>query len=538
MPTYDPITFVIAYNPSGPTAPVPSRFGIQLDFAGNAHIIDLSGATWSGFIAAYTGAGPVVGAVQFSNSMIFALGLDVPPQIFKQDGSLAQLVNTFQSSTNFPPWLPSTQYPRGAHIIAPSGGVEYIFKAINGGTSGTTAPTFPAALRATVVDNGVTWKNKGTAANGAAGNITGAGFVFNHENSLWIWGTAPNYNGSAIDGPDSLRQSDNGDPTSFDPTFQDFVGEGDGQMPMGGGPWTQLEVGIPASPQLVLFKTKSTYSVLGSFPDVSIQQIPDGVGCCAANTVQFVPGIGMMRLSPQGVAVFSGTRDVVDQYTDPIRHYLWPASGDADINGVDWNNIQRASSAQTVSPPGYLLLVPLIGSGGALVRGFHFDRLLKAWTIIDFPPSMQLAAGYYEQATQRQTSTFVAGFSDGILRQIFAGDEFWDTEPTDPIDVSFRMAGVGAPGTPIYLRRTIFRAALRGTTAQLLGANILYQNQQGDQRFTGKLLETDAGALTQAIDIDMTTLGGAELEYFGAGRMVIQGIEVDYLPKPATRIPG
>jgi len=538
MSVYAPITFVIAYNPSGPTAPVPSRFGIQLDFAGNATIIDLSNATWSGSIGAFTGAGPVVGAIQFSNSMLFALGLNVPPQIYKQDGSFAQLVNTFQSTTNYPPWLPATQYPKNAKIIAASGGTEYIFNAKSGGTSGATAPAFPAAFHATVADNGVIWRNAGTAADGAAGNITGAGFVFNHENTLWIWGTAPNYNGSAIDGPDSLRQSDDGNPTSFDPANQDFVGQGDGQAPAGGGPWTQLEVGIPASPQLVLFKTKSTYSVLGSFPDASIQQIPDGVGCAAPNTIQFVPGIGMMRLSPQGVAVFNGVRDEVDKYTDPIRHYLWPASGDQDIIGVDWNNILRASSTQTVSPPGYLLLVPLIGSGGALVRGFHFDRLLKAWTVIDFPPDMLIAAGYYEQATSRQTATYLAGFSDGILRQIFAGDEFWDTDPTDPIDVSFRMPGVGSPATPIYLRRALFRAALRGTTAQLLGANLLYQERDGGDSFEGLQMQVDSTALSQAVSIDQTVLGGAQVEFFGAGKMVIQGIEIDYIPKSPTRIPG
>jgi hypothetical protein len=538
MPTFDPITFVIAYNPSGATAPVPSRFGIQLDFAGNAHIIDLSNATWSGFIAAYTGAGPTVGAVQFSNSMIFALGLDVPPQIFKQDGTLAQLVNTFQSTTNYPPWLSSTQYPKGAHVIGASGGVEYIFRAKSGGTSGTTEPAWPAKFHSTIVDNGVIWKNQGTAADGAAGNITGAAFVFNHENCLWIWGTAPNYNGSPIDGPDSLRQSDDGNPTSFDPANQDFVGQGDGQVPTGGGPWTQLEVGIPASPQLVLFKSNSTYSVLGSFPDASIQQIPDGVGNAAPNSIEFVPGIGMMRLANVGVAVFNGIRDEVDKYTDPIRHYLFPASGDEDIVGVDWNNIARASSCQTTSPPGYMVIVPTIGSNGALTRAFHFDRLLKAWTVIDFPPSMLIAAGYYEKATQRITKTFLAGFSDGILRQIFAGDEFWDTEPTDPIDVSFRMPGVGAPGTPMYLRRTVFRAATRGNSATLLGANLIYQERDGGDQFEGLELHTDLFALSQSVTIDQTVLGGAQVEFFAAGRMVIQGIEVDYTAKSPTRVPG
>jgi len=279
--------------------------------------------------------------------------------------------------------------------------------------------------------------------------------------------------------------------------------------------------------------------VLGSFPDASIQQIPDGVGCAAPQTIQFVPGIGMMRLSPQGVAVFNGVRDIVDQYTDPIRHYLWPQPKvDDDVIGVDWNNILRASSAQTVNPPGYLLLVPLIGSNGALVRGFHFDRLLQAWSVIDFPPSMPLGCGFFLQATQRQTVTEVAGFSDGIVREIFANDEFWDTEPTTPIEVGIRMPGIGAPGTPIYLRRTIFRAALRGTVAQLLGANMLYQQRDGDDNFEGLELHTDTEALTQSVTIDETVLGGAQLEFYGAGRMLIQGIEVDYMPKAPTRVPG
>jgi hypothetical protein len=143
---FDPIVFLISYSPATPTVPVPSLFGIQLDFAGNATVIDLSGATWAGNLGVFTGAGPIVSAIQYSNSIVFALGLNVSPQLFKFDGTFAPIVNTFQSTTNYPPWLLSTQYPKGVHIIAASGTQTYIFKAINGGTSGASAPAWPATM--------------------------------------------------------------------------------------------------------------------------------------------------------------------------------------------------------------------------------------------------------------------------------------------------------------------------------------------------------------------------------------------------------
>ena len=257
--------------------------------------------------------------------------------------------------------------------------------------------------------------------------------------------------------------SDQGNPVSYDPANQAFIGQGDGQSPMGGGVWTMLELGIAATAQLVLFKGNATYSVLGAFPSdvpggATIQSIPDGVGCCAPNTIQFVPGIGLMRLSNQGVAVFNGERDVVDQFTDPIRPYLFPTTPvgvtsdvNSDINPVDWSNIIRCSSAQTVNPPGYLLLVPLQGSGGALTRGFLFDRSMKAWTVIDWPISMPLGCGYFQQHTNQQALCLLGGFSDGIVRAWAANDEYFDTEPETPIAWRFRSPALGAPGTPIFL---------------------------------------------------------------------------------------
>jgi hypothetical protein len=317
---YDPIASLQQYNPAGVPGIVPHLFGITLSKDDVANVIDLSIALWSGiFGGPFPNAGPVVSAVQFSNSMVFALGLGVLPQLYDpiQLPTLQPIANTFQATTNFPPWLASTQYQRGNKVIgAPAGSASsFIFVAQDIGVSGGLEPAWNGTVGSITFDGGIRWRNKGTV--GAEGP-PGAAFVFNHLNSLWVWGTSSVYSNTGlnagIDGPDSLRMSDSGNPTSFDPSNQSFVGQGDGQMPMGGGVWTQLEVGIPATPQLVLFKTKSTYSVIGAFPVITIAAIPDGVGCAAPNTVQFVPGIGLMRMSIYGVAVFNGTRDQVDQY--------------------------------------------------------------------------------------------------------------------------------------------------------------------------------------------------------------------------------
>lgn len=548
---YAPIVAMAQYNPAGVTGIVPHLFGMTLDASGNATIIDLSAALWSGvFGGPYPSAGPTLGAVQFSNSMVFALGLNVIPLLYDpiQTNTIQPIANTFQPTTNYPPWLATTVYARGDKVIAaPSGSsTSYIWVAQNPGTSGSPTPTWTAGVGDVVTDNSITWKNKGAAS---AEGPPGAAFVFNHLNSLWVWGTSPTYSNNGpnagLDGPDSLRMSDSGNPTSFDPSNQSFIGQGDGQAAAGGGVWTQLEVGIPATAQLILFKTKSTYSVIGAFPAITIQEIPDGVGCVAPNTIQFVPGIGLMRLSLFGPAVFNGTRDQTDQYTDPIRPYLFGTQSEEiatdEIIPVDWNYIANSVSAQTVNPPGYLMLVPTIGSNGVLTRAFFFDRLLKAWTVIDFPDSMKLSGALFNFAKANDSQTLVSGYSDGIVRQIFAGDEQWDTEQVSGTLIQWHLAypAVGSPGTAMYFRRGIFRGMQLGQLANLRSAHVHIQDRNGlqlNQVITP--LAIDATQLTQAIDIDQTDLGGLVLHVFGQGRMLCQGMEVQYLPKPLSRIPG
>lgn len=54
-------------------------------------------------------------------------------------------------------WAASTSYAVGDIVRQDVGGIDYIYQATTAGSSGTTAPTWPTAPGATVVDNEVTW---------------------------------------------------------------------------------------------------------------------------------------------------------------------------------------------------------------------------------------------------------------------------------------------------------------------------------------------------------------------------------------------
>jgi hypothetical protein len=243
---YAPFAAMAQYNPAGVSGPVPVLFGLTLTPAGVATVINLV-PLWTGiFGGPYPSAGPVVSAVQFSNSMVFAFGLNVPPYLYDPIANpglgLVEIANTFQPTTNYPPWLASTAYiATTSKVLGAVGTTSYIWQALNSGVSGASAPAWTATVGSIVQDGAVRWKNKGAAS---AEGPPGAAFVFNHLNSLWVWGTAPTYQNTGpnagIDGPDSLRMSDSGNPTSFDPSNQAFIGQGDGQMPQGGATRTQL----------------------------------------------------------------------------------------------------------------------------------------------------------------------------------------------------------------------------------------------------------------------------------------------------------
>ena len=101
MPTYPPFNAIVAYTPFNVTAYSASLIGMTLDFAGNATLIDISTFAWTGSLATFTNAGPSINGVQFSDSMFFGLGLNVPLQVY-HNGAITEVGNTFQSDDQLP----------------------------------------------------------------------------------------------------------------------------------------------------------------------------------------------------------------------------------------------------------------------------------------------------------------------------------------------------------------------------------------------------------------------------------------------------
>jgi hypothetical protein len=90
----------------------------------------------------------------------------------------------------------------------------------------------------------------------------------------------------------------------------------------------------------------------------------------------------------------------------------------------------------------------------------------------------------------------------------------------------------------MYVRRSLLRAALRGSVALVKAMQMLFQDANGEDSSTPVLQSQDATQITSAFDIDVKVLGGYAFNVFGAGRIVVQGLEVDFSAKPPTRIPG
>src|SRR5208282_683751 len=117
--------------------------------------------------------------------------------------------------------------------------------------------------------------------------------------------------------------------------------------------FTIAESGITPTGSLVAFKDYSTYQIIGIFGSESfaIIQAQTDLGCIATDTIQFIPGFGIARLSHLGPAIFNGVRDQL--FGEELRPYIF--GGEPDIVPVDATQIANCFSAQTTNPPMYVL---------------------------------------------------------------------------------------------------------------------------------------------------------------------------------------
>lgn len=371
------------------------------------------------------------------------------------------------------------------------------------------------------------WLNIGQAAL----SPPGAKFVFQHLDSIFLWGVGRTYGTDGITGPDALWQSNTGAPLTYDPADATFVGKGDGTEAQGGAEYSLSEAGIAATPQLVLFKDASTYSFLNSFPNASLVEVSGGLGCIAPATIQFIGGYGVMRLSYAGVTLFDGQLEHVTEYTDAIRGYLF--GGLSDVVPVDFTNIQNCVSTQSVNPPMYVFYAPLQGGSGYVTRGFGYDFGLKQWFVIDLPFAISSATFLPQSvvAIAAAYQSLIGGASDGTVRRVFAADPDWDGIP---VDAMLQLPDWGFPGTPTFIRRCNARLTADGGGATPFIRSVTFQGVRRSGQAFSRPLNTPI-SLISSMDVGETVLSG-NITLRTRGQILLEGSDAQTSEKPTARV--
>lgn len=364
-------------------------------------------------------------------------------------------------------WLPNTRYATGSYIVdsnnnvqkgsgtsgpAPpaawnttlggtssDGGITWTcegpatffnFTAVQGGTTSQQSqiPNFVAQVNSRLPDSNVIWQNTGLTANSALAP-RGARAAVVYAGSLWVLNTQLVTTADNADGPTALRMSELNNANSWNPINVAFLGKDDGTEGTALATFTIAESGITPTGSLVAFKDYSTYQIIGVFgsSDFQIIKAQTDMGCIADDTVQFIPGYGIGRLSHLGPALFDGVRDKL--FGEEIRPYLF--GGEPDITPIDSADIRNSWAAQCINPPMYILACPLQGQDGALSRLFCYDLVLKAWAApIDLPWPISCIRQIRHHEGGVAVVTLVGSYNDGSIRQLFGGATSWDNTPT------------------------------------------------------------------------------------------------------------
>jgi hypothetical protein len=395
---------------------------------------------------------PLPSIVDFVNQAILILGNGLAPQSYTNGGSLTPLTNTY--TVSYPAWTANTAY-QVDDLILPATPNGYYFQCTQAGESGGSEPSWPSAVNKTITDGSVLWTCVAATAviapRGAASAVVYAG-------SLWLWNTYPATTSDNLDGPSCLKMSTLNNPQSWDPLNIAFVDKDDGDQGMGMAVFSISEAGIAPTNSLVLFKSYKSYlvsSVFGS-QNFAIQRIQTDMGCVSPASIQFVPGLGIVRLTHLGFASTDGISDKV--ISEEIRPYLF-GGGDPEIIPVDTQYMPYAQGAQVANPPMYICGMSVNNNGGAINRLFCYDLVQQAWTVIDLPFSIYAMT----QIRSGPTGIFVVyptqlgGFTDGVVRNWQNGDANWDTGAQ--VVGSFKTPEVysGGGSDPFFLKKIAVR---------------------------------------------------------------------------------
>ena len=455
--------------------------------------------------------------------------------------STIPVISTFTPA--YPVWTASVNYSVNS-IIEPTTSNGYYYKAIQGGTSGTTEPTFPTRVGQQVVDGQIIWQNEGLL-NTAAPPPPGCADMAVYAGSLWMFNTWVSNTATGLDGPCSLRMSDVNDLQAWNPINQAFLDKDDGTEGMALGSFTIAAQGIPPEGCLCAFKRRAVYQIVGVFgaDNFAIQRVQSDMGILAPRTLQFVPGFGLARLTYIGIAVFDGVNDRI--VSTQVAPYLIGSNDpdNADIVPMDpvWQTV--CQSALTASPPMYCTAIPIAATPGAsngnLTRIMCFDLVLKAWGIVDLPFPISTMFGTVTFSTVSQT--VLGSASDGTLQQWQANSTSWATAASGSL-LSAQIAWLLRSPTNaskdaaerLYLRRV----AIMGQQTTSAPSTMNVQARNGGVVFGNQNLN-----MPNSGDFQVQAAGGQIGRRFdaiisGVGLITIDSIEFHLEPRPSGVMAG
>ena len=336
--------------------------------------------------------------------------------------------------------------------------------------------------------------------------------------------------------------SDAGNLTSWNPINAAFIGKDDGSEGMGLASFTIAEFGIAPLGSLIVFKNFATYQIVGVFgaPDFDIQALQTDMGCVAPRSIKFISGFGIIRMSHLGFAVLDGVSDRL--ISEQIRPYIFgsPAVGSAGfppITGVDLNHIYLIKGDQINNPPMYAAAAPLSGNV-SLNRIFMYDLVMRAWTIIDLPssinPSSFISALYQIRTPGLEPITVVGGFDDGSIQQIQSGDALWGLfTAAGVVNWAFTTPEVFNTGDPQgeILVDTLF---IRGTNldGQPITVSVNLQTENGYVA-DSRQYDVGAGEFQIMVGINEQCLS-ANATISGSGRVEIEVVTWNPTPLPSN----
>jgi hypothetical protein len=346
---------------------------------------------------------------------------------------LETVTNTFDASNVSAIWESLATYPPGS-LVVPQSGNGYFYLASPGGIAGSSEPSFSTTPGSSTPDGvtGLAWINEGSITAEAP---PGAMHAIYHEGSVWLGGVGLLTDTLTVTGSSAIWMSDLEDLQSYNPLNTTYIGREDGQRCTGLNSMSIAEFGIAPQSALVGFKEYSTYQLMGVFgsSNFAIAQAQTNMGCVAPRTALFMSGVGIIRMSHLGVAVFDGMRDRV--ISEEIRPYLFEEWSEPDIPLIDWNNIGQGIASIVANPPMYVMGMPTVGSNGDIYMLFVYDFVLQSWTIVNLPFAISSMAQVITE--NNQPMTIFGGSSDGTLRRWQYGDNGWDSEST-PVQWYFR----------------------------------------------------------------------------------------------------